>query len=263
MYNALTGGEAPTANFRYKMERFFKRKLLTTSDDPDSGGESTKQRKEIVEYHPNQRDEIRRAYLARGPCHPKGWKTKGDAFVTKGFSSWNKIKRFGDHLGKVGSSHSRALKKCYDLMTQAQSIGVDFHKQNDVMKNEYRIRLNASIDVCRSILKEIGDDVFGLLVDESSDVSKKEQMVVVLRYVDDRSGMVKERCNTEPETIINALFLCPKVCNLWSNIKGSSLMPATDIGRFAELYVSWNNKGSKLRLKGAFMAWRIWNDRNS
>ena len=41
-------------------------------------------------------------------------------------------------------------------------------------------------------MEEIGDDVIALLVDESSDVSKKEQMAVVLRYVD-RCGIVKER----------------------------------------------------------------------
>ena len=35
-----------------------------------------------------------------------------------------------------------------------------------------------------SIIEEIGGDVFGLLVDESADVSGKEQMAVVLRYVD-------------------------------------------------------------------------------
>lgn len=43
-----------------------------------------------------------------------------------------------------------------------------------------------------SILQEIGDDVFCLLVNESIDVSWKEQMAVVLRYVD-RCGIVKER----------------------------------------------------------------------
>jgi hypothetical protein len=35
-----------------------------------------------------------------------------------------------------------------------------------------------------AILEEIGYDVFYLLVDESKDVSWKEQMVVVLRFVD-------------------------------------------------------------------------------
>nr|GEU82751.1 hypothetical protein [Tanacetum cinerariifolium] len=42
------------------------------------------------------------------------------------------------------------------------------------------------------ICLEIGDDVLSLLVDESSDVVKKEQMVVVLRYVN-KFGILKER----------------------------------------------------------------------
>jgi hypothetical protein len=47
-------------------------------------------------------------------------------------------------------------------------------------------------EIVQSILEELGDDVFCLLVDESRDVSCKEQMVVVLRYVD-KFGIVKER----------------------------------------------------------------------
>ncbi|XP_052619778.1 uncharacterized protein LOC111891719 [Lactuca sativa] len=47
-------------------------------------------------------------------------------------------------------------------------------------------------EVLLSIRQEIGQDVFALLVDESSDVSKKEQMAIVLRYVDSL-GFVKER----------------------------------------------------------------------
>ncbi|GKE29989.1 zinc finger MYM-type protein 1-like protein, partial [Tanacetum coccineum] len=47
-------------------------------------------------------------------------------------------------------------------------------------------------EVLDFIITEIGDDLFSLLVDESSDMSKKEQMALVLRYVD-RLGIVKER----------------------------------------------------------------------
>ena len=46
-------------------------------------------------------------------------------------------------------------------------------------------------DILHSILKEIGHDVFCLLIDESRDVSCKEQMAVVLRYVDS-CGIIKE-----------------------------------------------------------------------
>ncbi|XP_022041228.1 zinc finger MYM-type protein 1-like [Helianthus annuus] len=47
-------------------------------------------------------------------------------------------------------------------------------------------------EVIKQILEELGDDVFSLLVDESCDVSKKEQMTVVIRFVD-KVGIVKER----------------------------------------------------------------------
>jgi hypothetical protein len=43
----------------------------------------------------------------------------------------------------------------------------------------------------KPIVKEIDGDVFCLLVDESYDVSGKEQMAVVLRYVD-KLGVIKE-----------------------------------------------------------------------
>ncbi|XP_017217046.2 uncharacterized protein LOC108194598 [Daucus carota subsp. sativus] len=48
-------------------------------------------------------------------------------------------------------------------------------------------------DILKSTIKEISDDVFALLVYESSNISKKEHMVVVLRYVDDTYGILKER----------------------------------------------------------------------
>ncbi|KAK1355001.1 zinc finger MYM-type protein 1-like [Heracleum sosnowskyi] len=270
-------------------------------------------RKRILDYHPNQIDEIRRTYILRGPTRPEGYvyppkmigdksrrfnpkfyedfdwleysvktdslfclpcylfkdqisrKGGGDAFILEGFSGWNKLhEKLDSHVGEVGSIHRRAVKNCDALMRQNQSIVVALHKQSDITKNEYQIRLNASIDVSRyflnsalpfrghdesensfhrehflemmkytqnqnesvqkvtlknapgnnqmvspkiqkdschcfaqeilkSILTEIGDDVFALLVDESSDVSKKEQMAVVLRFVDGTCGLIKER----------------------------------------------------------------------
>ena len=155
------------------------------------------------DYHPNQRDEIRRKYLIRGPCQPSdhtfptkkiggstirfnpAWfdhrqyskwleysrKTNeafclccyfikdvtsksggGDAFVTEGFSCWNKPERLKTHECNFTSSHSIALKKCEDLMRQNQSIATALHKQYDAIRNEHRIRLNASIDTSRCLL---------------------------------------------------------------------------------------------------------------
>ena len=184
-------------------------------------------------------------------------------FVKDGFSSWNKPDRLSFHVGDFNSSHNNVVKKCDDLMNQGQSIVHALYKKTNAMKNEYRIRLNASIDVSRyllrqglafrghregegssnkgnflellkytadhndvirkvvlenapgnnkmvsseiqkdivnafaeevvkSVIEEIDNGVFGLLVDESADVSDKEQMGVVFRFVD-KNGAVKER----------------------------------------------------------------------
>ena len=81
------------------MERYFKRKLPEIIDDTNNLREEAiranvnivepspvmpkkidlkdlpwdpSERKRIIEYHPDQRDEIRRAYLIKGPCQPLG-----------------------------------------------------------------------------------------------------------------------------------------------------------------------------------------------
>ena len=47
-------------------------------------------------------------------------------------------------------------------------------------------------ETLKAIIEDIGDEYFAILVDESRDVSHKEQMALVLRYVD-RRGFVMER----------------------------------------------------------------------
>jgi hypothetical protein len=42
------------------------------------------------------------------------------------------------------------------------------------------------------IMDNLGDELFGIIVDESRDISNREQMAVALRYVDKR-GVVTER----------------------------------------------------------------------
>ncbi|KAK1357571.1 TTF-type domain-containing protein [Heracleum sosnowskyi] len=81
------------------MERYFKRKSpeppITTTNNISSGNVNVSQpsstptipklidlkelhsdpsdRKRILDYHPNQRDEIRRTYILRGPTRPEGY----------------------------------------------------------------------------------------------------------------------------------------------------------------------------------------------
>ena len=57
--------------------------------------------------------------------------------------------------------------------------------QKDIVHARAKETLNA-------IMEEFKDDVFGLLVDESEDVSHKEQLGVILRFVN-KMGIVKEQ----------------------------------------------------------------------
>ena len=76
----------------------------------------------------------------------------GDAFTSRGFNGWNNIRRLDTHVGGPNSIHNQCVKRCEDLMLQKQSIQVALHKQSGQSKVEYKIRLNASVDIARLLL---------------------------------------------------------------------------------------------------------------
>ncbi|XP_047264180.1 zinc finger MYM-type protein 1-like [Capsicum annuum] len=190
--------------------------------------------------------------------------TTGDFYASKDFRSWNKaLERFRLHVGKGNSVHQKCYNKMLDFSNHRQSIQVVLDKHSQKAKSEYRIRLEASIDVAslllyhglpfrghdesesstnqgyflgflrwhedkhsnvgkvilekapqndtltcpmiqkdivnacakeilKVIIEDLNGDYFGILVDESKDISHKEQMALVLRYVD-KNGEVIER----------------------------------------------------------------------
>ncbi|KAH7690019.1 P-loop containing nucleoside triphosphate hydrolase protein [Dioscorea alata] len=56
--------------------------------------------------------------------------------------------------------------------------------QNDIISD-------AAHETTKAIINELGDDLFVILVDESRDVSNKEQMALVLRYMNNRGCIVE------------------------------------------------------------------------
>jgi hypothetical protein len=76
----------------------------------------------------------------------------GDVFSTKGWKSWNNLKRLDTHVGGPSSTHNQNMKRCDDLMNQSQSIAAVVHKQTKKSKIEYQTRLVASIDIARLLL---------------------------------------------------------------------------------------------------------------
>jgi len=94
--------------------------------------------------------------------------------------------------------------------------------------------------IVQSILKEIGNNVFCLLVDESRDVSCKEQMAVALRYVDSSRDSkenfvglvhVKEITSSYLKSAIDSLFAKYKLS--YSQVRGQGYDGASNMrGQF-------------------------------
>ncbi|XP_052627576.1 uncharacterized protein LOC111886690 [Lactuca sativa] len=122
-----------------------------------------------------------------------------DHFVKSGFKAWNRKSGIDNH--KEGTPHTIVVQMCQSLMNQRQSIVSAFEKQTTLQEKEYHTHLSASIDCVRFLLRqglafrghnEKEDSNNKVLVDESRDVSCKEQMALVLRFVN-RKGEVVER----------------------------------------------------------------------
>ncbi|XP_065630415.1 uncharacterized protein LOC136067905 [Quercus suber] len=119
-------------------------------------------RKQIWEYHVNQRDEIRRAYIIKDaayclPCfvfnNPNGVVGQ-NTFTVGGFRNWKKVGgkdcSFQTHIGKEpNSAHRVAEQKCKDLMNQWQHLQrvVDHFTTEQIANN--RLHLKAVIFTVR------------------------------------------------------------------------------------------------------------------
>jgi hypothetical protein len=64
-------------------------------------------------------------------------------------------------------------------------------KQIRFARVTYQIANAAASETLDAILKDLGDSSFAILVDESRDISVKEQLAIVLRYVNKRGHVIK------------------------------------------------------------------------
>ncbi|KAL6547893.1 hypothetical protein OROHE_009598 [Orobanche hederae] len=154
-------------------------------------------------------------------CYLFGDKKVGDeAFTKKGFRNWKKAsEKFSDHVGSEGSAHNNARTSYFAFKDQRQSLSQKLYSGTQILNAAYRTRLTTSVDVLmnapinhqlnspyiqkdivracasettKAIVADIGDRFFALLIDEARDSSVKEQMAVILRYVNNK-GDVLER----------------------------------------------------------------------
>ncbi|CAL9025726.1 unnamed protein product [Prunus brigantina] len=158
----------------------------------------------------------------------KQGKAGSDVFTEKGFKNWRKgPENFRDHVGQVGSLHNKATQHCTDLMNQKQHIETIVINETSCNKGDYvellqfladhdeKVRavvfenapgnlkyiapniqkelVNSCVaETIDAIIRDIDNAFFSILVDESRDVSIREQMAMVLRYVN-KKGQVIER----------------------------------------------------------------------
>lgn len=73
-----------------------------------------------------------------------------------------------------------------------------------------------AIETTNAIMKELGDDFFSILLDDSRYVSTKEQMAVALRYVDKRGCVIERFVGIKHVTSTSALSLKNAIEDLFS-----------------------------------------------
>ncbi|KAK4549592.1 hypothetical protein RGQ29_032748 [Quercus rubra] len=131
-------------------------KLQFEEIDRDPGS-----RKQICEFPINKQDEIRRVYIKKGPYQPKhiNYPYNDDTHHRRFQPSW-----FNSH--KDWLEYSPSMDAIYCLPCYLFSKKPIGHPGSDAF-----------------ISTEIGDAKFCILVDESRDESKREQMAIILRFV--------------------------------------------------------------------------------
>ncbi|XP_042452194.1 uncharacterized protein LOC122036841 [Zingiber officinale] len=163
-------------------------------------------RKNILEYNVNEREIVRRYYLQKEYSIAKdaafylycylfkadyGGQSGGDSFVTEGFKNWRKKEKFNEHVGNQSSIHNRFLA---DHNEDINRVALDNAPSNlkltspDIQKDIIR---SIAYLTTNSILGDLGDELFIILVDDARDISVKEQMTVALRFVDERGNIVE------------------------------------------------------------------------
>ena len=73
-----------------------------------------------------------------------------------------------------------------------------------------------SIETTNAIIKDISDALFFVLIDESCDASMKEQMAIVLQYVDKNGSVIERFIGLKHVTCTTAISLKEALDQLFS-----------------------------------------------
>nr|XP_011463637.1 PREDICTED: zinc finger MYM-type protein 1-like [Fragaria vesca subsp. vesca] len=174
-------------------------------------------RVQIYEYPVNQQDHVRRSYIKLGPYQPKLFE-----YPRVRYELTNKVEILKNRLrlkttiesvrylayqgcafrGHDESVDSRNRGNCVELIKHTAKFSPEVAKVvlENAPKNATYIspRIQKQVlnilanKVRKHIRDEVGDSSFCILVDEAQDSSHKEQMAIILRFVD-TEGFLRER----------------------------------------------------------------------
>ncbi|KAL5547866.1 hypothetical protein UlMin_003097 [Ulmus minor] len=196
----------------------------------------------ISDYSPNIQDEIRRHYLQQGPCQPKDHKFPFTDFGKEKHrfnTAWYRTRliasvdcirflirqglAFRGHDESVDSSNQGNFLELLNFLADhneevrvvalknaPENLRLTSPKiQNDIV-NAY------AVETINVIIRDMGDAAFSILVDESRDVSIKEQMVVMFRYVDKKGYVIESFIGIEHVANTTAVSLKTAIGKLFS-----------------------------------------------
>ncbi|XP_070046144.1 uncharacterized protein [Nicotiana tomentosiformis] len=154
-----------------------KEKILNLNLEPDPA-----ERKQILEYPLNLRNQVRRYYIQQGHCQPQ-YSVKVDTpFCLCCYLFKNE---HGGHE-KVGNSFTKSGFRSWNKATERLKAHIE---ESEKFKCDYRVRLNASIDVARFLLKQ-GMSFRGH--DESETSTKRGNFVELLQWYTNKDDEVKK-----------------------------------------------------------------------
>ncbi|XP_058741033.1 uncharacterized protein LOC131613375 [Vicia villosa] len=166
-----------------------------------------------------------------------------EVFTKSGYRDWKHASQgLKGHVGSHNSLHNSCVKHYDDYNNQRQSVTSKFAKATKESEELYKIHLTCSLYCSRYliaqgmafrghdesstslnngnfremvdwvIMEELGDRQFSVLIDESRDISVKEQMAVMLRFVNDKGNVVERFIalhhvtNTSSKSLKDALY---------------------------------------------------------
>ncbi|XP_031287888.1 uncharacterized protein LOC116146617 [Pistacia vera] len=141
----------------------------------------------------NAMEKLMRSFLWSGSELIKdGDKGGGDRFVGQGFSNWKKKEKLNIHIGDYNAV---AFKNAPDNLKLTSP---------EIQKDIVSAALN---EIVNAIIRDFIDSLFATMIDESRDFSRKEQMIIVLHYVNKNELVVERFLGVEQVTSTTTLSL--------------------------------------------------------